>query len=109
MTFKHLKVKIKGQEMRISALFDRDAPNTLIGYEAAAIHGLKGGQARRLLRTARIKNEGRNGEALGDSPGGNTGPAQLWECVDLVIGRDNQDRRPGTLWAGQGDRREVAL
>ncbi len=31
-TFKHLKVKIKGQEMRISALFDRDVPNTLIGY-----------------------------------------------------------------------------
>jgi hypothetical protein len=31
-TFKHLKVKIKGQEMRISALFNRNAPNTLIGY-----------------------------------------------------------------------------
>jgi hypothetical protein len=30
--FKHLKVKIKGQEMRISALFDKDVPNTLIGY-----------------------------------------------------------------------------
>jgi hypothetical protein len=107
--FKHLKVKIKGQEMRISALFDRDAPDTLIGYGAAAILGLKGGQARRwvttkegnrgmsfawydvplqgedgrvwqirasgVLRTARVKNEGRNGEVLGDSPGGITGPA----------------------------------
>ncbi len=49
--FKHLKVKIKGQEMRISALFNRNAPNTLIGYGAAAILGLKGGQARRLVTT----------------------------------------------------------
>jgi hypothetical protein len=139
-TFKHLKVKIKGQEMRISALFNRNAPNTLIGYGAAAILGLKGGQARRLvtteegsprmsyawydiplqgedgrvwqirasgvLRTARVKNEGKNGEALGDSPGGVTGPAQLWECVDLIIGRDNQDRRPqNTLgWSGKRPR-----
>jgi hypothetical protein len=136
-TFKHLKVKIKGQEMRISALFDKDVPNTLIGYGAAANLGLKGGQNRRwvttkegnrgmsyawydvplqgedgrvwqirasgVLRTARVKNEGKNGEALGDSPGGITGPAQLWECVDLVIGRDNQDRRPGNTlgWPGR--------
>jgi hypothetical protein len=94
VTFKHLKVKIKGQEMRISALFDRDVPNTLIGYGAAAILGLKGGRTRRwvtlkegnrgmsfawydvplqgedghvwqirasgVLRTARVKNEGKN-------------------------------------------------
>jgi hypothetical protein len=33
-TFKHLKVKIKGQEMPISALFNRNTPNTLIGYGA---------------------------------------------------------------------------
>ncbi len=105
--------------MRISALFNRNAPNTLIGYGVAAILGLKGGQARRLvttgegnrrmsyawydvplqdedgrvwqirvssvLRTARVKNEGRNGEALGDSPGGITGPAQL----------DHRSRQPG--------------
>jgi hypothetical protein len=136
-TFKHLKVKIKGQEMRIPALFDRDVPNTLIGYGAAAILGLKGGRTRRwvttkegnrgmsfawydvplqdedgrvwqiwpsgVLRTARVKNEGKNGEAHGDSPGGITGPAQLWECVDLVVGRDNQDRRPGNTlgWPGR--------
>jgi hypothetical protein len=136
-TFKQLKVKIKGQEMRISALFDKDVPNTLIGYGAAAILGLKGGQICRwvttkegnrgmsyawydvplqgedgrvgqirasgVLRTARVKNEGMNGETLGDSPGGITGPAQLWECVDLVIGRDNQDRRPGNTlgWPGR--------
>jgi hypothetical protein len=107
-TFKDLKVKIKGQEMRISALFDRDAPNTLIGYGAAAILGLKGGRTRwwvttkegsrgvsfawydvplqdedgrikqipasGVLRTSRVKNEGKNGEAYGDSPGGITGP-----------------------------------
>ena len=59
-----------------------------------------------VLRTARVKNEGKNGEALGDSPGGVTGPAQLWECVDLIIGRDNQDRRPqNTLgWSGKRPR-----
>jgi hypothetical protein len=50
-SFKHLKVRIKGQEMRISALFNRDAPDTLIGYGAAAILGLKGGQTRRLVTT----------------------------------------------------------
>ncbi len=47
-TLKHLKVKIKGQEMRISALFDKDVPNTLIGY---SILGLKGGQTRRWVST----------------------------------------------------------
>jgi hypothetical protein len=137
---KHLKVKTKPQEMRISALFNKGAPDTLIGYGAATILGLKGGRARRLvtteggslgmsyawydvplqdengrvwqirangvLRTARVKNEGKNGEAFGDSPGGVTGPAQLWECVDLIIGRDNQDRRPeNTLgWPGKRPR-----
>ena len=56
-----------------------------------------------------FKNEGKNGAALGDSPGGITGPAQLWECVDLIIGQDNQDRRPeNTLgWPEKRDRREV--
>jgi hypothetical protein len=56
-----------------------------------------------VLKTARVKNEGKNGEALGDSRGGITGPAQLWECVDLIIGQDNQDRRPeNTLgWPGR--------
>ena len=44
-------MRIKGQEMRISALFNKDAPDTLIGYEAAAILGLKGGQTRRLVTT----------------------------------------------------------
>ncbi len=121
VSFKHLKVKVKGQEMRISALFNRGMPDTLTGYRAAAILGLKGGQTRRLvtteegyprmsyawydiplqdengrvwqvrangvLRTARVKNEGKNGKAIGDSPGGVTGPAQLWECIDLIIGR----------------------
>jgi hypothetical protein len=56
-----------------------------------------------VLRTARVKNEGKDGEALGDSPGGATGPAQLWECVDLIVGRDNLDCRPeNTLgWPGR--------
>ncbi len=27
-----------------------------------------------VLRTVRVKNEGKNGEALGDSPGGSRGP-----------------------------------
>ncbi len=136
-TFKHLKVKVEGQTMRISALFDRNVPNTMIGYGAAAILGLKGGRARRwvttkegnrgmsfawydvplqdmdgrvklirasgVLRTARVKNEGKDGEAYGDSPGGATGPAQLWECVDLIVGRDNLGCKPeSTLgWPGR--------
>ncbi len=136
-TFKHLKVETEGQAMRISSLFDRDVPNTMIGYGAAAILGLKGGRARRwvatkegnrgmsfawygvplqdmdgrvklirasgVLRTARVKNEGKDGEAYGDSPGGATGPAQLWECVNLIVGRDNLGCRPvSTLgWPGR--------
>ena len=56
-----------------------------------------------MLRTARVKNEGKDREVLGDSPGGATGPAQLWECVDLIVGRDNLDCRPeNTLgWPGR--------
>jgi hypothetical protein len=57
-----------------------------------------------VLRTARVKNEGRNGEALGDFPGGITGPAQLWECADLVVGRDKSQARehPGLAWKAEG-------
>ncbi len=39
---KHLKVNTKPQFMRISALFNENAPDTLIGYRAATILGLKG-------------------------------------------------------------------
>ena len=55
-----------------------------------------------VLRTARVKSEGKDREAYGDSPGGATGPAREWECIDLVIGRDNMDCKPeGTLgWHG---------
>jgi hypothetical protein len=136
-TFKHLKVKVEGQTMRISALFDRNVQNTMIGYGAAAILGLKSGRARHwvttkegnrgmsfawydvplqdmdgrvklirasgVLRTARVKNEGKDGEAYGDSPGGATGPTHEWECVDLIVGRDNLGCKPqGTLgWPGR--------
>ncbi len=65
VSFKHLKVRIKGQEMRISALFNRGMPDTLIGYGAAAILGLKGGQTRRLVTTEegipRMSVSGRSG------------------------------------------------
>jgi hypothetical protein len=44
-----------------------------------------------VLRMARVKNEGKDGKAYGDSPGGATGPARKWECIDLVIGQDNMD------------------
>jgi hypothetical protein len=60
-TFKHLKVKTEGQAMRISALFDRNVPNTMIGYGAAAILGLKGGRARRWVAT----KEGNRGMSFG--------------------------------------------
>ncbi len=131
-TFKDLKVKVEGQTMRISAMFDRSVPNTMIGYGAAAILGLKSRRARRwvttkegnrgmsvawydvplqdmdgrvklirasgVLRTARVKNEGKDKEAYGDSPGGAMGPAHEWECVDLIVGRDNLGCKPeGTL------------
>ena len=134
--FKHLKVKTEGQTLRISALFDRGVPNSMIGYGAATILGLKGCRTRRwvttaegnqglsyawydvplqdvgghakqvkasgVLRTARVKNAGEVGEAYGDSPGGAKGPAREWECIDLIIGRDNMDCKPeGTLgWHG---------
>jgi hypothetical protein len=56
-----------------------------------------------VLRTARVKNEGKDGEAHGDSPGGATGPAHEWECVDLIISRENLDcKLEGTLgWPGR--------
>ncbi len=56
-----------------------------------------------MLRTACVKNEGKDGEAYGDSPGGATGPAREWECVDLIVGRDNLGCKPeGTLgWPGR--------
>jgi hypothetical protein len=50
-TFKHLKVKAEGQDIRISALFDRNVPNTMTRYGAAAILGLKGGRACRWVAT----------------------------------------------------------
>jgi hypothetical protein len=106
--FKHLKVRTEGRTLRISALFDRNVLDTMIGYGAAMILGLKGGRTRRwvttaegnpglsyawydvplqdvgghakqvkassVLRTARVKNAGEDGEAYGDSPGGAMGP-----------------------------------
>ncbi len=129
-------MKTQGRTLRISALFDRNVPDTTIGYGAATILGLKGGRTRRwvttaegnqglsytwydvplqdmgghakqvkasgVLRTARVKNAGEDGEAYGDSPGGATGPAREWECINLVIGWDNMDCKPeGTLgWHG---------
>jgi hypothetical protein len=51
-----------------------------------------------VLRTARVKNAGEDGEVYGDSPGGATGPAREWECIDLIIGLDNMDcKLEGTL------------
>ncbi|MFN9909689.1 MAG: hypothetical protein ACK56F_26830, partial [bacterium] len=48
---KHLKVNTKPCFMRISALFNENAPDTLIGYGAATILGLKGGRTRRQVTT----------------------------------------------------------
>jgi hypothetical protein len=49
--FKHLKVKAERRTPRISALFDRNVPDTTIGYGAATILGLKGGRTRRWVTT----------------------------------------------------------
>jgi hypothetical protein len=134
--FKHLKVRTEGRSLRISALFDRNVPDTTVGYRAATILGLKGGRTRHwvttaegnkgvsyawynmplqdmgrhtkqvkasgVLRTAGIKNGGKNGEVYGDSPGGATGPAREWECVDLIIGRDNMDCKPEGILGWHG-------
>jgi hypothetical protein len=42
--FKHLKVKTDVRTVRISALFDKNVPNTTIGYGAAMMLGLKGAE-----------------------------------------------------------------
>jgi hypothetical protein len=55
-----------------------------------------------VLSTARIKNGGKNGEVYGDPPGEATGPTREWECVELIIGRDNMDCKPEDIpgWRG---------
>ncbi len=55
-----------------------------------------------VLRTARVKNEGKYGEAYGDSPVGATGPAREGECIDLIIGRDNMDCKPEGILGWHG-------
>jgi hypothetical protein len=45
-------VKTEGKTLRISALFDRNVPNTTIGYGVATILGLKGGRTRHWVTTA---------------------------------------------------------
>ncbi len=129
-------MRTERRTLRISALFDRNVPDTTVGYGGATILGLKGRQTRRwvttaegnqglsyawynvplqdmggrakqvkasgLLRTACIKNEGKDGEAYGDSPGGATGPAREWECVDLIIARENMDCRPEGILGWHG-------
>ncbi len=50
--FKHLKVRTEGRTLRISALFDRNVPDTTIRYGAAMILGLKGGRTRNWVTTA---------------------------------------------------------
>ncbi len=49
--FKHLKVRTEGRTLRISALFDRNMPDTVIGYGAATILGLKSGRTHRWVTT----------------------------------------------------------
>ncbi len=129
-------MRAEGRTLRISTLFNRNVPDTTIGYGAATILGLKSGRTRRWVttvegnqglsyawysvplqdvgghakqvkasgvpRTARIKNDGKDGEAYGDSPGGATGPTRGWECIDLIIGRDNMDCKPESVLGWHG-------
>ncbi len=62
--FKHLKVRTEGRTLRISALFDRNVPDTTIGYRAATILGLKSGRTRRWVTTA----EGNQGLTWAGTP-----------------------------------------
>ena len=80
---KHHKVNTKPQFMRMSALFSESAPDTLIGYGAATILGLKGGRARRLVTTE----------------GGSLGMSYAWYDVPLQDedGRVRQIRAYGVL------------
>ncbi len=55
--FKHLKVRTEGRVLLITTLFDRNMPNTTIGYGAATILGLKGGRASLRVTTADGKKE----------------------------------------------------
>jgi hypothetical protein len=55
-----------------------------------------------VLRTACVRNEGKDGEAFGDSPGGATGPAREWECIDLIISRENMDCKPEGILSCHG-------
>jgi hypothetical protein len=55
-----------------------------------------------LVSTARVKNEGKDGETYVDSPRGATGPAREWECIDLIIGRDNMDCKPESVLGWHG-------
>jgi hypothetical protein len=51
--FKHLKVRTEGRTLRISALFDRNVPDTTVGYGAATIlgGGKPGAELRLVQRT----------------------------------------------------------
>jgi hypothetical protein len=81
--FKHLKVKTEGRTLRISALFDRNVPNTTIGYGAATILGLKGSRTRRWVTTAE----------------GNQGLSYAWYDVPLqdMGGHAKQVKASGVL------------
>ncbi len=57
MCFKHLTVKTNVRTVRISTLFNRNVPNTTIGYGAATILDLKGGRASHQVTTADGKKE----------------------------------------------------
>ncbi len=50
--FKHLKVRTEERTLRISALFNRNVPDTTIRYGAATILGLKGGRTCHRVTTA---------------------------------------------------------
>jgi len=122
--FKHLKGKTDVRTVRISALFDKNVPNTTIGYGEATILDLKGGRASHRVTTVdgkkeisyawynvpllhvgghtrQVKASGvvntariKNGEVYSDPPGGAAGSTRGWECADLIFGRDNMDCKP---------------
>ncbi len=55
-----------------------------------------------VLSMASVNNGGKNGEVYGDPPGEAAGSTLEWECVDLIIGRDNMDCKPEDIpgWRG---------
>ncbi len=116
MRVKHLQVRVRDSMARITVLFDKNVPNTVIRYGAAEMLGLKVGRA--WYQVPLLNTEGyiRRGHAgcgrtvrgtssdLLDMEKGTRRVTWEWERADMVIGRDNMDCKPEHIcgWPREG-------